>query len=230
MNFPSLQVNNFFDKPDCIRDYAESLDYHKPDGNYPGLRAKPVSGFDHNFFEEINYKIMRLLYPDFRMFQSVGWNALSYFQKIKYEDIEAHILNKENSGKGWIHNDNESKFTSIIYLSKHHDCGTALYSPKNNYISGFNTLRTNPNFKNDYYKKNPNLKLDEYYKGLNEHLNTFKLDCLFNSSYNKMIGFDGSNAHGAIYNLKPKEERIIFISFFENIFAPHYPVPEMRRT
>ena len=230
MNFPSLQVNDFFDKPDHIRDYAESLTYEKPDGNYPGLRAKPKNQFDFNLFEDINFKIIRLLYPDYQMFQSVGWNATSSFQKIKYEDIEAHILNKEHPGKGWIHNDHESKFTSIIYLSKHDDCGTALYSSKNSHMSNFNSVRANPNFKNDYYHKNPNLKLDEYYKDLNEHLNTFKLECLFNSSYNKMIGFDGSNPHGAIYNLKPREERLMYISFFENIFAPHYPVPEMRRT
>ena len=230
MNFPSLQVSNFFDKPDHIRDYAESLNYQKPNGNYPGLRAKPEDQFGHELFENINFKILRLLYSDYQMFQSVGWNATSSFQKIKYEDIEAHILNKENPGKGWIHNDHESKFTAIIYLSKHNDCGTALYSSKNNYMSSFNSVRSNPNLKNDYYHKNPNLKLDEYYKDLNEHLNTFKLECLFNSSYNKMIGFDGSNPHGAIYNLKPKEERLMFISFFENILAPHYPVPEMRRT
>jgi len=40
MNYPSLQVNNFFENPDYIRDYAESLTYVKPEGDYPGLRAK----------------------------------------------------------------------------------------------------------------------------------------------------------------------------------------------
>lgn len=230
MNFPSLQVNNFFDKPDYIRDYAESLNYQKISENYPGLRAKPENEFDFNLFENINFKIIRLLYPDHQIFQTVGWNATSSFQKIKYEDIEAHILNKEHPGKGWIHNDHESKFTAIIYLSKHNDCGTALYSPKNNYMSNFNSVKVNPDLKNDYYSKNPNLNLDNYYKNLNEHLNSFELDCLFNSSYNKMIGFDGSNPHSAIYNLRPGEERLMYISFFENIFAPHYPVPEMRRT
>jgi|TARA_E500000318_G_C3537030_1_gene203035 hypothetical protein len=233
MNYPSLQVNNFFDNVDYIRDYAESLTYEKPDGNYPGLRAKPEDQFGYDLFGDINSRILRLLYPDYQMFQSIGWNATSSFQKIKYEDVEAHILNKENTGKGWIHNDHESKFTSIIYLSKYDGCGTALYSPKNNYMSNFNSVKygkADSSIKNDYYYKNPDLKLDEYYKALNEHLNSFKLDCLFNSSYNKMIGFDGSNPHGAFYNLKPREERLMFISFFRDIFAPHYPVPEMRRT
>ena len=66
-------------------------------------------------------------------------------------------------------------------------------------------------------------------KNLNENLNQFKLECLFNSSYNKMIGFDGSNPHGAFYNLKPGEERITYISFFRQIVAPYNHVPEMRR-
>ena len=230
MNYPSLQVNNFFDNADYIRDYAESLEYQKPGGSYPGLRAAAINEFDRVFFDNINFKIIRLLYPDYQINKNVGWNVTSSFQKIKYEDVEAHILNKEHPGKGWIHNDHESKFTSIIYLSKYDGCGTALYSPKNNYMSNFNSVKADASIKNDYYYKNPDLKLDEYYKALNEHLNTFKLDCLFNSSYNKMIGFDGSNPHGAFYNLKPGEERLSFISFFGDILAPYYPVPEMRRT
>jgi len=72
--------------------------------------------------------------------------------------------------------------------------------------------------------------MDEYYKQFNDHYSKFKLDCVFNSSYNKLIGFDGSTPHGALFNLKPGEERLMYISFFYDINAPYYPIPEMRRT
>jgi hypothetical protein len=229
MNFPSLQVNDFFQNPNSVVDYVETLRFEKPPGNYPGLRALAQNDFDHDFFQRINLKIVKLLYSDFKVFQTVGINAHSYFQKIKYEDVEAHMLNCENPGRGWIHNDHESKFTSIIYLSKHENCGTALYTYKDEAKSNFKSVKANPYYKDAYYRKDPNLKLDEYYAYLNEHLNQYKLDCLFNSAYNKMIGFDGGNAHGALYNLKPGEERLIFISFFHGLIAPYYPVPEMNR-
>ena len=226
MNYPSLQVNNFFENPDYIRDYAESLTYVKPEGDYPGLRATSTEENGHILIQDINFKIIRLLYPDYSAYNSVMWNSSSSFQKIKYEDIEAHILNKEHPGKGWVHNDHESKFTAIIYLSNHEDCGTALYSQK----SKFNTTRCKSQLKNDYYAKKPNMDMNEYYKEFNSHFNKFKLDCVFNSSYNKLIGFDGSTPHGALFNLKPGEERLMYISFFYDINAPYYPVPEMRRT
>lgn len=225
MNYPSLQVNNFFEKPNYIKQFAESLTYEKPLGNYPGLRAEAKDEQSVDLVQKINHKILRLLYPDFNQFQTLTYQANSFFQKIKYEDVEAHVLNKEHSGKGWIHGDHETKFTAIIYLSENDCCGTALYSQK----SGFNFTAIDPTLKSLYYSKSPDLNMEDYYKYLNNHLNQFKLDCLFNSSYNKLIGFDGSNLHGAIYNLKPKEERLTFISFFD-INAPCYPVPEMRRT
>lgn len=225
MNYPSLQVNNFFEKPNYIKQFAETLTYEKPLGNYPGLRAEAKDEQSVDIVQKINYKILRLLYPDFNQFQTLTYQATSSFQKIRYEDVEAHVLNKEHSGKGWIHNDHETKFTAIIYLSENDFCGTALYSQK----SGFNFTAIDPTLKSLYYSKSPDLNMEDYYKHLNNHLNQFKLDCLFNSSYNKLIGFDGSNLHGAIYNLKPKEERLTFISFFD-INAPCYPVPEMRRT
>jgi hypothetical protein len=44
-----------------------------------------------------------------------------------------------------------------------------------------------------------------------------------------MIAFDGATPHGAIYNLKPGEERITYISFFYEISAPYSHIAEMRR-
>ena len=55
------------------------------------------------------------------------------------------------------------------------------------------------------------------------------MQCLFNSSYNKMIGFDGATPHGAVFNLNPGGERITYISFFNQIVAPYTPMAEMRR-
>ena len=225
MNYPSVQITNFLDNPDYVLNYAKRLEYEKNDGKYPGLRTKALHQIDSDFFTDINSKIIRLLYPDWDVFSSIEWQATSFFHKINYKDIEFHTLNKENPGKGWIHNDNHAKFTAIIYLSKGDGCGTGLYSKDDN----FKLVRGNHDVKYDYYLKNNEDNIKEYLKKLNENLNKFKLECLFNSSYNKMIGFDGSNPHGAFYNLKPDEERITYISFFTYIKAPYFHIPEMRR-
>ena len=224
MNYPSVQVTNFLDNPDYILNYAKSLEY-KNSKNYPGLRTQPLHEINFEFFTDINSKIIRLLYPDFDVYKKVEWQANSFFQKINYKDIEFHMLNKENPDRGWIHNDDEVKFTAIIYLSKGDGCGTGLYSKSD----GFKMVRGGHDVKYEYYLNNKEINLEDYLNKLNKNLNKFKLECLFNSSYNKMIGFDGSNPHGAFYNLKPDEERITYISFFKSIMAPYCHIPEMRR-
>ena len=100
MNFPSLQVSNFFDKPDHIRDYAESLNYQKPNGNYPGLRAKPEDQFGHELFENIRdasligdkTKLNNLL----SNFAFSNEDAYLYLNMINYRLIKLLEIHKTN--------------------------------------------------------------------------------------------------------------------------------------
>lgn len=225
MNYPSVQVGNFFDNPNYVLDYCNSLEYHKSDGGYPGARTKSLRDLDSSLFAKINSKIIRLLYPDWNVYQKIQWNADTFFQKINDEDVKLHLDNKEHPGKGWIHNDFPSKFTAIIYLSKEKDCGTIIYSKKD----GFVWENNNDDFKRSYYKKEKqNSKL--YMKELNKNLNQYDVECTYNSSFNKLIGFDGATPHGAFFNMKPQQERITLISFISYINVPYFPIPEMRRT
>ena len=224
MNFPTLQVSNFFDNPDYILNYAKTLEYEKSDGAYPGKRTKPLHKINRDLFTDINNKIIRVLYPDWNVFNDIEYLVITQFHKITYDDIKHHTENKEHPGNGWIHNDHLSKFTSIIYLSPGKDNGTAIYSKKD----GFTTVRDDHSVKQKYYLNNE-VDLNYYLSKLNENINQYNIECVFNSAYNKMIGFDGANPHAAIHNLKPGEERITLISFFENIKAPYFHIPEMRR-
>ena len=81
MNFPSLQVLNFLDNPDDIVDYANTLSYEK-DNYSAGTRTSPLHEFDKTIFNNVNYRIMRLLYPDASTWDKITWNAMTYFHKI----------------------------------------------------------------------------------------------------------------------------------------------------
>ena len=232
MNYPTLQVTDFLNNPKHVSDLAESLEYIKSEGGYPGSRTKPLHEIDPDLYKNINNKIIRLLFPEHNVFRNISWTSASFFQKITYEDVEFNILNKENSGKGWIHQDGSAKYTAMIYLSKGEGSGTAIYSRED----GFNT--TNPEtkdeidwvqVKNNYITKTKPLTLDDFSKSLNSHVKKFRTECLFNSSYNKMIAFDGATPHGAVFKLNPGEERITFITFFYEILAPYTHIAEMRR-
>jgi len=222
MNFPSLQVLNFLDNPDDIVDYANTLSYEK-DNYSAGKRTSALHEFDKTIFNNVNYRIMRLLYPDAITWDKITWNAMTYFHKIKYEDVDLIINNEKNPCKGWIHQDNFCKFTSITYLSKGKDNGTAIYSPKNVF-----DLKKDEDIKYDHYR-GKEVDKEQFSKELNRNLDKYNVECMFGSSYNKMIGFDGSSHHGALYTMKPGEERLTLISFIKSINAPYFPMAEMRR-
>ena len=222
MNFPSLQVLNFLENPDGIVDFANTLTYER-DNYSAGVRSQPLHEYKNTIFNNVNSRIIRLLYPDPVICESVLWSATTYFHKIKYEDVELIINDTKNQNKGWIHQDNFTKFTSITYLSKGRENGTAIYSPKEVY-----DLKKDEDIKYDHYRGK---KVDQkqFSEELNRNLNKYNVECIFDSSYNKMIGFDGSSHHGALYNMKPGEERLTLISFIKSITAPHFPMSEMRR-
>ena len=57
---PASCVDNFWDDPDSIRDYALSLDYKSPDENtyFPGLRTDCLSTVDNNYYESSVKKLL----------------------------------------------------------------------------------------------------------------------------------------------------------------------------
>ena len=46
MNYPTLQVTDFLNNPKHVSDLAESLEYIKSEGGYPGSRTKPLHEID----------------------------------------------------------------------------------------------------------------------------------------------------------------------------------------
>ena len=215
MYFPLYYTTNFFDNPDEIRQWAMNLEFTKPEnGNYPGARTKPIHLIDKNFYDFVHMKIMSLIYG--RDLKKLIWETASFFQLIKPGDV------KEDE-KGWIHTDGESALTSIIYLTPgKSNSGTNLYKP----------------IKTGYQPKPYNIKKEFYKSGVmpkdyNEHKieleSNYKKLVSVNSEYNSFLAFDGGYHHGTEWNLKPDEERLTLITFFQKINSPWYPVPEMRR-
>ena len=224
MNFPTIQVNNFFDNIDTILDFSknQNFDYDKL-GYYPGQRTKCISELDFDLFVYINSKIFRLFYPDYNTFNSVEWKALTYFQKIKYEDIDLYA---RNNGRGWIHKDHFSLLTSIVYLTPNDlSSGTSIYKSKK---EGLNMISKEQDIKRDYHKRQI-VDKKSYYKLLNENHSYYDEVSHFKSNFNSLIAFDSAQPHSANYNIQPGEERLTLITFLNYLKVPYFPIPEMNK-
>ena len=213
MLYPITCVDNFFDNPDDIKNYAKTLDYnYSKEGKWPGERRNYLHEINFNFFNWCSEKILSIYFP--QIHECLEWSAKMQFQKIN---------GSEYDHEGWVHKDNsDNEFTSIIYLSKESNCGTSIYKQKlDNFI---------PNGKEKqkgYLNKKTNLK------SLKETNNKFEKTITFNSIYNRIILFDGGYLHGA--DNFGKEERLTLITFFSNVRIKNsgvclkYPISEMKR-
>jgi hypothetical protein len=231
MYFPTYYVNNFYENPEKVLDFANSLEYYPSEGNYPGKRTKHLHEVSPDFFNYSCFRVLNMIFG--KSVSNVSFVAKNTFQKINYNDISI-------SKKGWIHIDPQAKLTVIIYLTPGKSkSGTSIYETKTEGIGIIDqTLKYElkqskdiPKFF-DFDKKFHNLlEKDELKKKLEENNSRFNTLATFNCKFNSMLAFDGSNFHGADFeDLEEGETRLTQVIFFNEILSSNYPIPDMRRT
>lgn len=201
MLWPTLCIDNFFQNPDAVIAYAKKLKYQKTDGHWPGERSEPLHVIDPTFFHKVTNKIIAALYPHEAGNREFRWKATSQFQKIK---TSKHTL------PGFIHQDIDTEFTSIIYLSDEEDTGTSIYRNIEEpiYVGLEEKIK---GYKN--YKTTNKLK-----QAVKKNRSAFVKVFEFKPLKNRMIIFDGAHHHGVDNFGKKEKERLTLITFFETVY------------
>lgn len=121
MNFPVTYIKDFFNHPDKIIKYADTIDFFPPnkDDSWKGLRSKPLHEINFDLFNHIINKVFSIYY-DFNL-ENVTWNN-TY--------VAFHKMNNINITKKDIHTDEDAVLAGVIYLNKNGniDNGTTIYN------------------------------------------------------------------------------------------------------
>jgi hypothetical protein len=190
MIFPALCVDNFYDNPDQVREFALSLEYKKQLGNYPGLRTDPLYDIDYNFFNTSVSKIVSLFFNYNN--ENISWEVTTYFQKIyPFSEDKNSLLNS-----GWYHEDSfDGVAAGVIYLNPNSnlDAGTTIGQLKLN-LSESDVCYENMEWRNKLYA---NEKIDQvkYQQKIIEHNSMFDKTLEFKNVYNRFIFYDASYWH-----------------------------------
>jgi len=214
MLWPFFCVDNFFDNPDEIVDYANTLDF-LPCKN-PGTRTDALNYVNEEFFSWINKKILSVLYP--MNYKDIAYNATTMFCKVP--------PNLEHDG--WIHEDN-CEFSCIIYLSNQKDCGTTIFSPKQQHLKKYENQEKKAQY---FVDQTITDGVAEQKQKNNER---FEESIIVNPKYNRLIIFDGKMSHAAqtYMSSTSTQPRLTLNSFFNNLTstdgALKYHGAEMRR-
>jgi hypothetical protein len=203
---PVSIVDNFFDDPDAIRNYALSLEYRLGAGYYPGLRSNLIDQLDISLEKYIGEKILSLFFDLDN--HTVSWDIEMSFQLIseKYEE-------------GWVHNDLTHKqwdIAGVIYLTPNAplDGGTLIYqkNPEINYndinMSVYNDV------KHKFYQ-DVTVDLDNY-RALRDDLNSkFSVTLEINNVYNRLVIYNTNELHRAnkFFGLNKNDSRLTLVFF-----------------
>jgi hypothetical protein len=211
--FPAMCVDNFYENPDSIREFALSQPFYKAeDGAWPGKRTKELHEIDSKFFHDFCAKVFSIYY-DFA-FADIEWTISTNFQLIEPLSFDKNSLKNH----GWIHVDESTVFAGIIYLNPTIDinCGTSLFKV----IDEEKMKNNQTTAKSNYYKYG----IDKNYESdILDHNQNFIETMRFNNIYNRLISFDGQTYHGANNFFTDKEPRLTQVFFVRSIKSKSKP-------
>ena len=204
---PTIIYDDFFEDPDKIVEYANTLDYPVNAGNYPGKRSLPLHEINPELYSYITNRIVRIFYPDS---ESCQYESLMGFQKISAQhDDMYHIKNR-----GWIHRDDGYEFGGVIYLNKYpeKDTGTSIYEPKKLENLFYNSY--SDEIRNKFYG-GVEVTDDEYEIGFTSTEDNWKETVKVENVYNRLFAFNRRFWHGV--KTFGSNERLTLIFFFRSL-------------
>lgn len=221
MVFPITCVDNFYQDPDSVVEFANSLTFEKIPGIYPGLRTNPLHLVNEKFFDLFCEKLFSLFF-DYQQ-TPVKWNVVTKFQKIlPFTSDEDPVINS-----GWIHLDECSVAAGVIYLNKdtNLNAGTSIYQVK--YPDLYQNNIT------DYGDATPRIdlyageKIDivEYRRKKIEQEILFEKTLDISNVYNRLILYDSETWHKeSSFIINSQDARLTQVFFIKSVESYNFPI------
>ena len=213
MKIPLTVVDDFFQDPDEIREYAVELEYAKGKGNWPGKRTRFLEEVNPRFSDSVARKIFSL-FVDLES-QNIKWEIESTFQIIS-----------EYFEEGWVHNDicrEGWEIAGVIYLSPNAplDAGTSIH--RINKKVDVHNIDPRPFFelKHNFYLEQP-VDIKEYREGRDFYNSTFEKTIDVSNMYNRLIVYNTEEFHKAnkYFGTTDNDSRLSFV-FFAKTLSEH---------
>jgi hypothetical protein len=216
---PVTILDNFFEDPDAIREWALTLPYFSdPEGKWPGLRTAGLHEMNTDFVDYLARKYFALFF-DFE-YEKCTWTFDAVFQK-----VDKHY------GQGWVHDDSGRRTTGIIYLNPNPNpgSGTSLYKKKKEHVFPDNRVECNL-AKKAFYTNHATIdQVSMHKKRLDDsYYETLRV----NNVYNRLFTFDSYLHHSANEfvgeSIEDDEVRLTLVFFAGDLYCNRTPVMRSR--
>lgn len=225
--FPVTVVDDFFDDPIEVKNFAESVEYNVPgETNHPGVVSKnKISDLHLQMANWIQNKVMRIFYhPE----SDLGWNIDMEFQKISpYNfDNQFHILNR-----GIPHIDSTANvifLAGLIYLNENPspDTGTSIFCKKKGcqfYMVPEELIQLS----RKYHSISDST---EFVCAAEKHLSMFDETVRIQAKFNRLVIYSADDYHAqTTYGVKGGPDRLTLRFFISNIACDDQSMPLLRK-
>jgi len=184
--FPTIIIDNFFETPSLVREYALSQEFSKKQkGNWPGYRTDPINQLNIEFYNIFSNKLFSFFVPAGTDFQ--------YILDAQFQYSDASF------GSGWVHNDNYEKydFAGVVYLTPDppENSGTCIYDITEN-TDKFTKWDIVDESKWEFMKEDCPKQVRESISTLRDEYNSiYKLQDVCCNKYNRCLIFSASQQH-----------------------------------
>jgi hypothetical protein len=217
MYFPITIIDNFYENFNEIKKFALGLEYSKKiKFTMPGIQTKLLHEINPLLFNKATSKLLSIFYDRITM-NNVRFECRTRFEKI-------YSYGKSYNKEGWIHADEDNKLSAILYLNGEYEEGTSFYVNKNLGDIDYSFMK----YKEQLYSEN-NPNIDEYNNCLLKHNSQFKEILKVPLIENRLVIFDSSILHRSDGLGNENNPRMIQTFFFGQIYAEHFPIPEIKR-
>jgi hypothetical protein len=204
---PTTIIDNFFESPELVRNYALSLDFSKNGENYPGVRT--------DMLNEVNKKLFHLvLNKVYSVFFGVN-------DKVKITgDITFQLIN-DYFENGWFHKDSlHSHIAGVVYLNPQAPLngGTIIgQSIKECNVEDYKV-------RDDFYADN-NIDLEQY-RQIRDNFNAcFEDTLIVNNVFNRALIYDSQKFHreNKFFGKTKEDSRLTLVFFIKFIIEDSLP-------
>lgn len=204
--YPVTVISDFYENPDEIRKYALAQKYnycHEVKGIeyvFPGSRTKELRDLSQSLYEKVCKKLISVFHiPEHDLMR---WQINTSFQIVE-----------EEYGQGLIHQDQNTVFAGVLYLTPDAplDSGTSLFKKNANYDEDLYWQKVKEN--DERFKRKESIDFS-YHEMFDEVVRV-------NNVYNSLILFEGDIHHCAnqFFGETKQDSRLAQVFFITKIDA-----------
>ena len=215
---PVTILDNFFENPYSIREWALSLKYEPhPFNQWPGGRTECLSKINSKFYNYVNQKVLSLFFENYIYLDYKG-------------DLHFQMLDQYN-GTGWIHQD-PNVYTYIIYLTDNTNinCGTSLYKLKSTKYYPISNENEGLFEQNRLIHHKEKQMPDNVLQQKQEYDN-FSYEKVLDipDYFNRLLIFPAEHPHAANFLGDSNLSRLTLIGFVEDISTSKLPIVRSKK-